>query len=446
MTFDSPEIGAKPLSAVGRGIDDLKHEFYEQCVYWEKRDEPAMAALFSALFYESLVNPDLEAIMADVVSVRRLNNDDLSTSEVAGTWRVTLFDDQLQLGKEPQNFTKREQWQEPLNDLIRLVTNLTPSIEESERAERLQISLISESTGTNPFSRATPDELLMQALNQRFREGYHWLDIGTGMVEIPNQVLQKQDFPFEPAKLYGSENLSPGVKEWTESAKLTKAAKRLLARDHLVQWCLAVDLVDPYRSEYTQKRSLASLRGSELADKTFMNTYLGLAAKQHPKLEYKTADLTLQHDTEKLRAELGDTKFDIITMSTVQHQLSRQERRDMDRNALSLLAPGGILFKKDFLSVSPNQPHVQRFFKNWHQKGRYRGFVYDPAHSDLGWQEFCRNYDSRCKDIVIGSGRIAVGGRMRQFENLISSAGELARREAVVIDLAAQKPTLHSAS
>lgn len=446
MTFDSPEIGAKPLSAVGRGIDDLKNEFYEQSVYWEKRDEPAMSALFSALFYESLVNPDLEAVMADVISVRRLNNDDLSTSEVAGTWRVTLFDDQLQLGHQPQNFTERDQWQGPLNDLIRLVTASNPSLEESERAERLQISLISESTGTNPFSRATPDEILMQTLNQRFPDGYRWLDIGTGMVEIPNQILQKKDFPFGPVKLYGSENLVHGAKDWAESPKLTKAARRLLARDHLVQWCLAVDLVDPYKSEYTKKRSLASLRGSELANKSFLDTYLGLAAKYHSLLEYKSVDLTLQHDTERLRAELGDQKFDIITMSTVQHQLSKQERRDMDRNAVSLLAPGGILFKKDFLSVSPSQPHAQRFFKNWHQKGRYRGFVYDPAHTDMGWQEFCRNYDSRCKDIVVGSGRIAISGKMRQFENLILSAGELARREAVVIDLAGQKPNLHNAS
>ncbi len=419
MTSERIVTDLGPEFVPGRALEDLRIEFAHQSVYWKRRNEPAMSALFEALVFESLENGNLNAAMEDTVILRNQNNSDVSTSEIAGAWRATLFGDQLTQGNKPQFFATREEWLEPIREVANLVMSRELAPSEDDRAERLSINLLSDSVGTNPFTRATPDELLMQSLRERFPDGYRWLDVGSGMLEVPNQVLNKQQHPFPRIVMYRHHSPKDTHPRWIRDKVLTVVAKKLLVRDHLVNFCLAVDLTDPYRGDHAQKWSRGSLRGSELADPNFRNTYEDFAAKRHPKLEYKTADLTSDLETAALREQIGNNKFDIVTMSTVQHQLSPQERFKMDSNAATLLAPGGLIIKKDFAWVSKSASQSMHFYKHWHKNGRYRTFALDPSLPDLGWQEIFRARDSRCRELLVSTGKLAVNGSLVTISELM---------------------------
>lgn len=411
----------EPMTVL-RGVDQLRDECFKQSKYWAKRDEPAMSALFDALYYESLENVDLRLAMQDSVAIRHLENSDLVVSEVAGVWRATMFGDQLAAGRKPQEYIQRQQWLGPIREVARLVTNLEPHSYEAYRAERLQVNLIGDSVGTSPYTRAAPDELLMQALAPRFPDGFRWLDDGCGMLTSVNQVLYKEIFPFEPVTFFKHPSRDAGRNEYVEDEALTQEARRVLLKKHLVEWCLAVDITDPFYADYSQKWALAALRGGELRNAQFMNTYEGLASRTHPKLTFKKLDLTTVHDTEKLRQELDGDLPNFITLSTFKHQLSEQERLEVDRNALSLLAEGGLLVTKDFSSVSPTKPKTMSFYKHWHHNGRYRTHVMDPALPKLGWQEIFRARDSRCRALTASAGKMLVSGSLKTIQELLHEA------------------------
>jgi hypothetical protein len=407
----------EPMTVLG-GVDELRDECFKQSRYWKKRDEPAMSALFDALYCESLENQDLRAAMQDSVAVRHLENNDLTSSEVAGVWRATLFGDQLVAGKQPQYYTDRSQWLGPIREVAEIVSNPTPKVYDLERAERLQINLIADKVGTNPYTRAAPTELLMQALAPRFPDGYRELVIGCSMLADTNQILYKSVFPFEPVEFFTPPH---GTKKKTMSVanrQLTAVANRALKQSHLVDWCLAVDLTDPF-VEHAKRWSQGALRGSELANPAFRNTYDGLASRPHPNLTFKKLDLTTRQDTEQLRSELGDNLPNIVEMGTIKHQLSRQDRTNLDLNCASLLADGGLLVTKDFAYVSPDKPKSMQFYKHWHIDGRYRTFVLDPKLPRLGWQEIFRARDSRCRAMTASAGKLMVEGSLRTIDELL---------------------------
>ncbi|MDB5168964.1 MAG: hypothetical protein JWO41_320 [Candidatus Saccharibacteria bacterium] len=445
MSNRRPLIDSEPLSPVG-GLETLKKEFHDQHIYWKKNGELAMSAMFEALHYESLMNPELGEVLEDTIAIRRLKNDDLGASEVAGNIRGTLFGDQLELGNQPQKYYCRDDWLKPIREVVTLVKEPEPDITQGGRAERVQMNLVADSVDTSPFSRANPDEVLMQLVAERWPNGVRMLDCGAGMLTTVNQILQKNDHPMGPINVYDGTGLGHSKSEWTVSTKLTAGANYLLAQDHTIDWVLAVDLNEPYRKDHAYKWARGLLRGSELDNPEFMKTYDALAAQPHPKLSYQRLDLTDEKDVETLRAKLDGERFELITMSTVLHQLSKHDRQTMIGAAREFLAPGGLLLIKDFAWVQSTNPRTLYYYKHWHKRGRYRAFIYDPLFPNLGFQEYCRANDSRCKDLAIGAGHIAIKGELHKIEDLLFEAGKVADKHAAVIDLAGQRPTQNRAS
>jgi hypothetical protein len=426
---------ALPLSPIRGGVERLKSEFHDQAVYWAKRDETSMAVMFEALSYESLINPELDKVLEDTIALRL--HDDISTSEIAGTWRVALFEDQLELEAHPDDFESREDWIGPIRDVVTLLNARRPPADQVTRVERLRRNLVADPVCTSPYTRANPDELLMQSAYQRFPDGFVWIDAASGMVTVPNQILQKQQYAMAVNELYSLERLGNGQMRWLNSPELTRAGQELLSREHLVKLCIATDIVDPYNSPVAQGRAMASLRSSERRDIDYMLTYIGLAAGIHPLLKFKTVDFTCRDQVMQLKDELDGRKASLITMGTVQHQLSREKRQAMDANAKELLAGDGLISKKDFFRYSRSQGIT--FYKNWHQWGKFRNIVYDAANPGMRWQEFCRNGDSRCLDIAIGTGKLVVGGSLYGFDELVLRRGDVATMRTTVLDLGARK-------
>jgi len=413
------QLCGQVLTAVG-GMESILNEFYRQSKHPPGGDE-VIGALSTALFRETALNDTVAEALEDVITLRRLTNDDLSPSEVAGIIRCTLLNDQLQQGNEPQYWSNPNNWRAAIREVAQLVTQSEPAVSESERAERLWMNLVGDHVNTNPFTRAAPDELLMQVLTDRFPDGYTWLDIGSGMVEVPNQILAKDRYPFEPIKMYRRLGRT-AISAWKEAPDLTQKANQLLNRPHRLKRVVAVDLINPYKSMHNQNLARAALRPDELKNSHYMEKWDGLA-KEHPdELEFVEADFTNERDVRLFTKSINSLKFDLITISTVQHQLSRKERMRMDMLALQQLADGGLLMKKDFIESRPSDPRANRFFKHWHLPGRYRAVVCDPANPSQGWQEIVRAMDSRCTDLAIGWGVLAVNGSFQSFDRLIMAA------------------------
>lgn len=423
-------FGQKPSGIVCEKVDEIFTELNEQ-----KRTPPGgdgvISAMSHALLQESMTNEQVYTTIQDVVSLRRPHS---SISEILGVIRTVLVIDQWEHGRQPQYWDHWTQWVQPIQEFVSLVNNTDIRGPQTERQDRYIGYLIDKKVTTNPFTRAVPEEIIMQALAPYYPHGYVGLDIGAGMQETDKQIFLKKEHPFEKVRLYQSigntavchASAEPHEEETTGrlNLQLSQKAQLLLARSPLLKDLEAVDLIDP-SSQDEQRWSEASLRFTEQRDEKFMAKYRALQAAAPPHLRFTKLDVTDGPSLKRYRQQHQNRKPNIITISTMLHQLGLVAAMQLVEDIKPFLAEDGIMVIKDFVEVRPEDPHTLHFFNNWHEEpGRYRTYVYSAAKPANGLQEVFRaaKRDSRCLELVIGEGVITAGGAEHTIDELIEAA------------------------
>lgn len=424
-----PEI--RPRTLLEHATDELIVEFKNISRRFATVD-PVLAAISYALFFEGTINPEFRDVLEDVMKNRHEGIEDqpdspdalkkIILSEDAGIFKTTLINDRRHVGERPELCDDWQEWQSHIRELVEYYNMKEPDSIRSVRADRITINLWTGAATTNPFSRAIPDELIMQALAPRFPDGYTVLGIGEALCEVPKQILMKHKYPFDEVSLFEVQGRVEQRVNWQEQAQLSHTANRLLGRSHLIEKYVAIDLIDMRRSVDGQLWTRDCLRPtSEQADREFMCKFLGLAREEPPELSVHQVDFTSPHDIRKFHQQIGESQWDVVSASTVHSQLPVGDRKIMDKHILEAVRPGGFAIKKDFFWTNGKHNNRAQYFQRWHMPGRYRTHIYDTLSPERGWQPVFMS-DSRCYELAVASGRILMGSNYERIDDLIQAA------------------------
>jgi hypothetical protein len=380
--------------------------------------DPVIAAMSSQLFNLSVVNPMVYQGIEDVVTVRNMIYGNQGASQIAGIIRSSIMTDQVAQGNEAQTWENPDQWERPIVEFFELANTSEPGIVSAKRADEISLNLNYRFVMTNNFTRGIGDELAMQAFyNDRFRNGYKWVDVGAALGEIAKQILVKERYPIDFVTIM--DHLGGTILQGT-----TDAANHLLRQPHRVRQCIAVDLIDPANDEPTWQWAHGSLRPkSEMNNPEFMKKFDALTREHPDELKFFNGDLVDSKNLHEFYEKHMSEKADLVTMSTMLHQLKKKDRDRMLSIGQELLTDEGLLVIKDFTYVQPTNPRSPRFFRNWHHPGRYRMLILDKTDPRRSYQEMYHSKDSRNLVLAAGSGRIAVSnGSALNFNELINQA------------------------
>jgi hypothetical protein len=403
--------------SVEREFNDVLKEIAGQA-HAAPGGDPVIAAMASQLFHLSLVNPVVHQGIEDVVSVRNAIYGNQGASQIAGIIRSSIMTDQLTQGNQPQTWEHPSQWELPIIDFFELACASEPGKDLAKRADEISLNLNYRFVMTNNFTRGIGDELAMQAFyNERFQDGYKWVDVGAALGEIAKQILAKERYPMDPVIIM--DHLGGTILQGT-----TDNANRLLRQPHRVRQCVAVDLIDPKNDEPTWQWAHGSLRPkSEMNNPEFMKKFDALTREQPNELNFFNGDLVDDKNLQEFYDKHMSEKADIVTMSTMLHQLKKKDRDRMLSIGQELLTDEGLLVIKDFTYVQSGSPRSPRFFRHWHHPGRYRMLILDKTDPRRSYQEMYRAKDSRNLVLAAGSGRIAVkNGTALTFNQLIDQS------------------------
>lgn len=185
---------------------------------------------------------------------------------------------------------------------------------------------------------------------------------------------------------------------------------------------MAVDLIDPRRDVPTWQWANGSLRPKEITNPVFMEKFTGLTQVHPTELKFFTGNLLDKDDLQGFHTNYDSEKADLVTMSTMLYQLNKSDRDTMLAIAQDLLTDEGLLVVKDFVYVQPNNLRSPRFYRKWHEPGRYRMLVFDKTDPQGNYAELYRAQDSRNLVLAAGCGKLAVRNQTLGFNQLIESA------------------------
>jgi hypothetical protein len=336
------------------------------------------------------------------------------TSEKVGRIRAAVCTDLQQQGIFPSEaFANPYYWRDQLRAIGYIMTH---SDVDEARNERLSLNMLTRSVQTNIRNRYLPFELMTQTVAERFPDGASWLDIGCAIQQGTKGVHLKQSYPFaehmvapRPRRPYKRE---PGV--------LTAITNELVARPSVIREVVGMDLIDGNDPE-TIAWSRGSLRPqSELMNPAFIDEFDALAQVElssDDSFRFIRADASTLEGAREFDDQCPGKQFDFISIIACGHQMSRTEFEQTMTFARSRCSPRGVIFLEDF---AYQRRGSLRFYKEWHVPYRFRSYIDDGG----GIQEFARNADSRCQELQLGIGRIAVGKQVLGMEDAIVRASE----------------------
>lgn len=361
-------------------------------------------------------------------SVSKFN--EAGTSEMAGMERTINCYYLIQTipGFRYEGYDAPEAWEPSFRAIGEMV--LDPECND-DIAEHLEYNLMTRKVQTNIPQRYGPLELVFQLLSERFENKIEWLDVGSGIMEGPRQILLKNDYPlkFNEVRQLGYD----GSEE--KAAELTAKVNRIMNLPSIIKHCVGTDLQNVYlsRGEIYDPRTLewcvASLRPKEFRDKAFMDRFLGLLKGEvHDRLSFQRVNLADETMVENFRKKSPVQSFDAISMITMSHQQTKADRVRQFEQAQALLKPGGIIFIQDFAYLRrpyrgrPQSIKALEIYSDWHSEPyRYNSFIYDSLRPDLGLQLIFQSRDSRSKELTLGAGKLCIKNELLPVSRVIES-------------------------
>lgn len=385
-------------------------------------DEPPTTPLGEAM--RALAETRLHNDISPSECGRTVSSDVIS--ETVGTLRASMI---TFLITTINNFSyesleKPENWI-PLKQKINAA--LAKPAPETPQEEQLALNLQSRRVQTSLSDRYTSIEVAVQALRERFPEGIRWLDIGSGIMQGPNRLFRKDEFPLHIQAMLNASG--------HENEELTAKVRALLKRPSLFKECVCVDtqnvylpsrdMFDPRVLEWAR----GSLRPGEFSSPEFMRTFEGLAASKHPGISFEWLNVLRPADADTFEKRHPGKQFDLISLVTTAHQMPRVVFQAIMQWADSKLSDNGLLWMKDFGHLAGRHNSLQhpygnvRMFTHWHLPFRYRDFFADNQQLLPGFQEAFRYKDnSRCMKMTTSTGRLALNGELYPIADLIRHA------------------------
>jgi hypothetical protein len=284
--------------------------------------------------------------------------------------------------------------------------------------EEFTVNLI-QKVQTCVFMRGLPVEVILQMYRSRFGKGCNLLDDGCGIMQVAQQLMMKDEYPFPEVPVYAS-SASPSP-DADLSAKVNRLAGYLPS---VLDTCICVDeekvyhnngdanVTTPHFDEGRIRWAESSLRPfSERKNAAFMERFRAFAGDKHPNIAFFRADMTDKDDLRKLDRRYVGKKFNVIMYLTSLHQSSPHKQKLALDGAKERLKKGGIIIVQDFAYTRGRSwPNLQ-YFSHWHDEPyRYRTFVYDSLAKDQSFQEVFRSYP-RISRLALGTGKLLIHGK-----------------------------------
>lgn len=248
---------------------------------------------------------------------------------------------------------------------------------------------------TNVPGRYMGPKLVMALYASRFNGPINYLDVGCSigvgtkaliLDEVRQPVRVVMPTPDNP--LFEQENVSNYINaqldrpiEFAQSAGVDILGVRDLAQIEWTKSCF-------YPSEVAENQEI-------------IGKYERLAHTEVPQLTFHRADFADNDSVDEFLSEAPVKQFDVISIVTMMHQLRRDERKRVIRNAKRLLLPGGLIVIQDFAKVDPSKTAGLDFFDVWPPYS-YRTIVMDETSDggqpvELFWWK-----NGRCEEVIIG--------------------------------------------
>ena len=159
------------------------------------------------------------------------------------------------------------------------------------------------------------------------------------------------------------------------------------------------DIDDGYTAAWAKS---CSFYPDELRDPIRLAEYTTLETidPEHERVQKFVGDFSDSNDFRRLRDIAPDRGFDIITFSTIFYQVTKEERMAMLVNAAQLMSDHGIIIIQD--GVNGNFSKLYNYV-TWVRDSQSRDATSD--------QELIRWRTPRCRQAVLGMGKLAVAGQ-----------------------------------
>lgn len=290
---------------------------------------------------------------------------------------------------------------------------------DDHTAEMLSYRLLTQSVQSNIAERYKTVKLLARVYKERFGDTPSHLDVGSSVLHgdiklVYNRGTDPQRVPFgdivvnQPMSKWQLRALEIGKKP-TRHQLATEMANLALRQEVGFGTVIGVDITDVDDTAIKQWAKSCSFYPNELTDAARVAEYdmLDQLDPEHERVQFVHGDFSNTADIRKLRHAANGERFNIITFSTIFYQVSLRERHAMLVNASQLLTDDGLILIQDAPDGNFETPY------------RYGASVIDSTRPDLGEQQILSWKTPRCREAMVGIGRLSLGGKLRRFDEAL---------------------------
>lgn len=145
----------------------------------------------------------------------------------------------------------------------------------------------------------------------------------------------------------------------------------------------------------------------EYSEPTWLHRFDELE-KQSDDVKFAQADCTVRDEVQDVT---DSRKAQMVVLSTVMYQMTSEQRQQALEIAQDLLVDDGIIVLHDAVDAGKHRPNVLHFAEENFSPRRpfgYKTLIFDKANPKLGFQEFFRWRDGRCKVMIPNLGNKVV--------------------------------------
>lgn len=279
----------------------------------------------------------------------------------------------------------------------------------------MQTTLAYRNLMSNVESRYAAPKLIIEMIKDRFDHPPSILDVGSSIMQGPAKLAHTDAnnppyLPFDPIRFNRPETLH-NPREAVADHRLTALGNTALRRSLVLGEMYGVDIMDiddPYTNMFAKS---SSFYFDEFKDERRVKEFELLAKLDplHERVKKFTGDFSDTNDIKKLMEVAPKNGFDVIIFSTIFYQLkSLHEQNAMLVNAANLLSDRGVIITQDGVRGD--------FSKLYNYVTSVRDNLSSNPTAD---QEIFRWKTPRCKEAVLGMGRIAIGETEKTFEEAL---------------------------
>jgi hypothetical protein len=378
------------------------HEFEEQlhrldmlCDRYAKK--PLSGDIYMGAFAKALKSERHSADLYPVVKVLYDVHPEIKPNHAFGHV-LRSFQDKILRNEDkypgyPRGFESPDGWAEVMHELL-----ADPDI-----AGEIEYDMHARETQSNIAERYKTFKVLMHLYAERFGKSPHVLDIGCSQnLGLKKIALNKR---FRYVSLSNTNNLRDALTE--------TSFNRLSNRKVMLGESYGVDL-----SIHNPAANKDWIKSNSFYPQDFLNSdlireYDELEEQKVPNLDIVLCDL-LTDGVQGLRTRNGGPirrKYDFVISSTMEYQLTEDERERMNEIRLDLLGPNGIDIHQEFGHKDPLNPARHIISDEWFWSNNpYHTTLRDTNDESLEFQTVFESTHGRVREIKLGEGLLSLAG------------------------------------